>query len=118
MTFTKAHLALAFLGLVLIATLFPVSLPLGYIPYSDKICHILASGSVALVLSQFLSIRKSVLISFLLFTTFELLQIYIPNRSASIGDGLANTIGVLVAWFLYSKTNLISKLNSCIMPRN
>ena len=109
MPITKAHLALGFLGLVLILTLFPFGMPFGYIPYSDKLAHMLASGSVVLVLSQFISIRKSVMISFLVFTFVELTQIYIPSREAEWLDAIANTVGVLIAWLIYSKTKLISK---------
>ena len=72
-------------------------------PYFDKVAHFAVSGFMVLALSTFMSIRKAVLLSFLLMTGSEFAQLYMPNRGASIGDFLANTGGILGFWFLETK---------------
>ena len=57
-----------------------------HIAHFDKVEHLTASALVAFTLSQFISIRKSVIIAFLLFTGAEYLQVFLPDRTASISE--------------------------------
>jgi len=94
--------AIGIISAILIMIVLPINLHLQIIPYFDKFAHFGATGLMTLLLLRFTSIRKAVLITFLLFTGAEWLQYYLPNRGASLGDFLANTAGIFTAWTLYA----------------
>ena len=100
MTLTKTAAIGIALGIVALILL-PVNLHLNYIPYFDKFAHMAACGIATLALANIVSIRKAVLIVFIAATAAEWLQFYIPHRGPSMGDFIANTVGILGAWLLY-----------------
>lgn len=102
MTLTKTKVSIGIIACAVIAAMSPITLlPNIGVPYIDKVAHICANCVIALLLSQYISIRKSILITFLVFTGIEFYQAFLPYRQASLGDMLANTIGVVGAWALY-----------------
>ncbi len=94
-------------GLVTLILL-PVNLHLNYIPYFDKFAHFAACGLLTLALTNVISIRKAVLIVFIAATAAEWLQFYIPHRGPSMGDFIANTVGILGAWVVYISCPYVS----------
>lgn len=116
MTLTKAVVSIGLaLGIVTLILL-PVNLHLDFIPYFDKFAHIIACGIATLALSNIVSIRKAVLIVFIAATAAEWLQYYIPHRGPSLGDFIANTLGILGAWFLYKFRGLTSRFKCIRIP--
>lgn len=111
MTLTKSNVSIGLVVAIMITVVMPINLHLGFFPYFDKVAHFIACGVMVIALAQNLSIRKAVLITFLLFTGAELLQNYLPNRGASIGDFLANTTGILSTWFIYRILQLTKRIN-------
>ena len=95
-------MVITIIGLILL----PVNLHLNYIPFFDKFAHFIACAVLTLVLSQIVSIRKAILITFIFVTGAEWLQFYIPHRGASLGDFLANTVGILSVWLAYKTKSL------------
>lgn len=113
---TRTNIAIGVVITLLILVLMPVNLHLDFIPYFDKVAHFLACAAMTFAFVQFVSIRKAVLITFLLFTGAEWLQYYLPNRGASLGDFLANTAGILTFWFLYQFKPLTKRIRAFIIP--
>jgi len=105
---TSTKIIIATISIMIALVVIPVKLYSFGIPHFDKFAHFGATALMVAILTQFISIRKSVLVAFLIFTSAEIFQIYIPNRSASFLDFAANTAGILTAWFVCKKTNLIS----------
>lgn len=68
------------------------------ISHFDKVAHLVASGLVVIVLSMVMSVRKSVLIAFGIFTLAELSQYFVPSRQFGVFDIVANTTGIMLAW--------------------
>lgn len=67
-----------------------------YFPHIDKLCHFLAYGILSFLLPflfQGLNLRIGLCILLIIAFGSELLQIYIPTRSASFLDLLANLAG-------------------------
>ena len=108
-------LAIAAIIFIPLLVLFPV-LPLNfsYIPYFDKIAHFSVAAVLALSMSRFISIRKSVLITLLLLTGIEYAQTMMPNRNVEALDMVGNILGVLVAWFIHN-SRLTRKLKAAIL---
>jgi VanZ family protein len=73
--------------------------------HADKIAHFLIFFSLTLLLdlSFKLSVNKSLLILSAYGVTIEVLQSFLPYRSASLGDILADILGVVVYIFLLRK---------------
>jgi len=104
MPITRTQISIAVAtGLLLLAVL-PINIHFWGIPYFDKFAHIAANAVVVLVLSGFISIRKAVLTTFLLFFLAESIQFFLPNRDADPYDALANGIGAGVGWLIYCLT--------------
>lgn len=64
----------------------------------DKIGHFIMMSIVTMEIAIFLTIRKAVFIAFMIGIVIEYSQYFMPDRSASIDDVLANTAGILFAW--------------------
>ena len=103
MSLTINRISIALAIFALLSALSPVS-PLALlslkIPYLDKLAHFGANFLFTLLLSQYFTIRKSILITFLIFTGVECYQ-YIMPRDADIKDIIANTGGIICAWAVY-----------------
>ena len=91
------------LGVTLYATLTPLRGQAPGFPGLDKIVHLLlfAQNAVFGVLS-FPTRGRSILLASLLVlgVVLELAQGYVPTRSSSAADALANGLGVLVGGFI------------------
>lgn len=111
MSFSKTQIIIGIVVVIMVTILMPVDLQLSYIPYIDKVAHVTAACIMTLALAMVLSIRKAILITFLLFTGAEFLQYYLPNRGMSLGDFVANTAGILGAWIIHSyfRLTILSK---------
>jgi VanZ family protein len=90
-----------FMGIVVLAVL--LLTPRDYLPdvdLWDKLEHGLAFGVVAFTGAVAFPSRSSLLrLGFglpCLGALFEILQIFVPEREAAVGDALANTIGVAI----------------------
>lgn len=86
------------------ATLSPLVAPPA-IANGDKIAHVLIFGVDALLgLAAFpaAAARRAVLIGLVLFGgAIEGMQGWVPHRLPSMGDALANALGVAVAWLIW-----------------
>jgi len=85
------------IGLVLLLMPFQI-LPTMF-PYMDKVGHFMIMSILCLELSFFISVRKAVMVAFLIGVGVEYSQHFMASRSASLDDVLANTAGILFAWF-------------------
>ena len=102
---------LTYLGLVLMAL--PFQFIPTFFPMMDKVGHFMVSSMATIHLSHYMSPRKSVLVAFLIGSVIEYSQNY-TSRSASMDDVLANTAGILFAWFLltiFKRRNSDEKTN-------
>ena len=93
--FAAVALALLFAGLS------PMPLPKAF-PQQDKLHHML--GFAAMVFSARVAFPRArarwlMAGSLAVALSIELVQAYLPNRSASRIDMLANTFGVLLGWW-------------------
>jgi len=92
------------IAFVVYASLTPVDLDSVDLPHVDKLMHFaIHSFNVLFVVIAFPSARLYVcglLFVFFLGPAIELLQGLTPERSASLADQLANTLGFLVAYLL------------------
>lgn len=103
---------IVYILLVIGLSLIP-SAALGNDLQSDKLAHFIAYGVMGLL--AYISVdsirKKSYLFIFVisLGAVLELFQLYIPGRSASYSDIIANTIGAslgyFIAWIVISRLN-------------
>ena len=85
-------------GLVFLC-LFPIQFVPTLFPHMDKVGHFAMMFVVTVEISTFLTIRKGVFLAFLIGSVIEYSQ-HFTARSAALDDMLANTAGILFAWFL------------------
>lgn len=88
----------ALLVFVALTEIFQISVT-HYLPFADKLVHMIAAFGGIYFLSMFISVRKSVLLVFLFLTGVEFIQHYMPSREASVGDVIANSVGIVFAWW-------------------
>ncbi len=91
---------LAVLAVVLYTGLRPEPVPQVF-DQQDKLHHLL--GFAALMFTMRLAfpqwhLARTIVLSLAAATMIELAQGLLPNRQASLGDMLANTLGVLLGW--------------------
>jgi VanZ family protein len=84
----------------------PVSQAMSIFDYSDKIVHAILFGVLAFLLAESLSVRNnrkkfvysfSLLAACLYAVLAELIQTFVPTRTASVADFIAGAIGAVVA---------------------
>ncbi len=107
MAWTIIWLAMV-LAVITLSLMPKISIPNPY--HLDKVVHF--SGYLALATTSFyfLKLKKKIVMAGLLLVTMsiatELIQIYVPGRTASYGDAAANMSGIVVGavfWLLYIK---------------
>ncbi|MEO0897851.1 MAG: VanZ family protein [Bacteroidota bacterium] len=80
------------------------------IPFGDKIGHFLLMGTLSFFVNMALNLRsfhlwgRDILLGtsllFLIFTLEELSQGFLPHRTLSVQDWIANTLGIVLAGML------------------
>ena len=92
----------ACLAAVLLLTLTPITIPNAF-PEEDKLHHLIAFGALAVLACASWSVPwwRSCLPLSALGALIELIQLYVPHRSAEVGDWLADSVGVGLGWYLY-----------------
>ena len=83
----------------------PISLGIGDylgIPYFDKVGHFVTWAVVTFSFTKVLTIRKSIFLAIVLSSVIEYMQYYVPNRTPSVGDAIANICGVLFIWLMFT----------------
>jgi len=92
---------IAYVLLVIILSLIPTA-ALGGELHVDKIAHIIAYGIMGfLAYLSVSSVRKRFYLFFIIISlglVLELFQLYIPGRSASFFDMIANTLGAVLGY--------------------
>lgn len=72
--------------------------------HSDKILHFIAylqlTGFAYIIAAHTRYFNALCVVIVLYGLGIEIIQGFLPTREASVGDFVANTLGVLVAWFL------------------
>jgi hypothetical protein len=94
---------IAYALLVMTFSLIPTAIG-GSVMYSDKLAHFIAYGGMGfLAYISVASVNKRVYLFLLVISlgvVLEFFQLYIPGRSASFVDIMANTLGVIVGYFV------------------
>ncbi|UCB55317.1 MAG: VanZ family protein [Thiotrichales bacterium] len=105
-------LLIGYLLIVLVVYLSLVSSPIDIdtrLPYQDKLFHTFAYFSLTFWFMQIYHIRQHVLFWLIFFLCLgffmEYLQSFDAGRQSEVGDMLANTLGVLLA-FVLSRTRM------------
>jgi len=98
--------------IVLIATLSPVNGDMAG-EYLDKVAHLIVyfvlGVSILITYGSKSKALQLLLISALIGLIIEVIQQYIPGRNTSIFDGIANTIGLIMAMFFFEDKNDFSR---------
>lgn len=100
---------LAYVAFTIFISLLPGSGKPPAISHLDKISHFVTYGGMAFLgMSAFVSRPKRIIM--LAFSVFlgmilEWGQSYVPNRNLSLGDVIANTLGVGFGFFVFKKGN-------------
>lgn len=84
---------------ILFLLLMPVQIN-GAIPHADHAVHSISFAILTFLFNKKLTIRKSVLLAFLIGIVVECIQHFMESRSASILDVIANTTGILAMWLV------------------
>jgi len=94
---------IAYALLVMTFSLIPTAIG-GSAMYADKLAHFIAYGGMGfLAYISVASVNKRVYLFLLVISlgvVLEFFQLYIPGRSASFVDIMANTLGVIVGYFV------------------
>ena len=87
---------------VLLLTLTPLSVPNTF-PDEDKLHHLVAFATLCVLACAGWSGRwwQVCLPLSALGALIEVIQIYVPNRSADVADWAADTAGVILGWYIY-----------------